>query len=45
MSLEKWIKENRLSKHKTSQQEIQDLFRVVARDKEPRGQVYICHKF
>jgi hypothetical protein len=32
MSLEKWLSENRLAKHKTSKQEIQNLFALVERD-------------
>lgn len=32
MSLEKFLKENKLTKHQTSVQEIQKLFRLVDRD-------------
>ncbi len=32
MSLQKWLSENRLSLHNTSQQEIQDLLKLVERD-------------
>jgi len=32
MSLKKWLSENKLSKHKTSQQEIQNLLKLVERD-------------
>jgi len=32
MSLKKWLSENKLSRHKTSQQEIQNLLKLVERD-------------